>query len=174
MMNLIVQCMNSPNEGGVDNVGDDTGFLAGLISGIYPGTKWCGAGHRAKNYFDLGLEVELDKCCRAHDHCPIKVGPWALGFGGRNWAFYTISHCDCDTDFFNCLAEVDNQAADTIGVLYFNTMKVPCLRESPQVKLCPPATSSERCPTAHLQDMLVLNSFQPEYVFYEKNRTRPR
>lgn len=36
-MNLIVQCMNSPNEGGVDNVGDDTGFLAGLISGIYPG-----------------------------------------------------------------------------------------------------------------------------------------
>ncbi|OQR78348.1 hypothetical protein BIW11_06466 [Tropilaelaps mercedesae] len=176
MMNLIVECIGLQNEEEISdgrNVGDDTGFFSGLKNRIYPGTKWCGPGHIAKNYFDLGSSVKLDKCCRAHDYCPIKIKALSWGYGETNWSLYTKSHCDCDTDFFNCLVAADSQAADTVGSLYFNAMKVQCLREDPGVKICPqPKSSSDRCPSAYLQNDVQLRSFEPEYVFREKNRTR--
>ena len=37
------------------------------------GTFWCGKGNLARHYYDLGLNRELDKCCRKHDLCPVKV-----------------------------------------------------------------------------------------------------
>lgn len=67
-----------------------------------------------------------------------QLRPWASGYGDTNWFFYTKSHCDCDTDFFNCLVAADNEEADKVGNLYFNTMKVQCLRENPGLDLCPP------------------------------------
>ena len=35
----------------------------------------CGVNDVAKNYNDLGSGsyFEVDKCCRTHDHCPLKV-----------------------------------------------------------------------------------------------------
>ena len=35
----------------------------------------CGVNDVAKNYEDLGTGsyFEVDKCCRTHDHCPLKV-----------------------------------------------------------------------------------------------------
>ena len=35
----------------------------------------CGVNDVAKNYNDLGTGsyFEVDKCCRTHDHCPLKV-----------------------------------------------------------------------------------------------------
>ena len=27
----------------------------------------------AEDFFDLGARQRVDRCCRAHDHCPLKV-----------------------------------------------------------------------------------------------------
>ena len=53
------------------------------------GTKWCGPGDVAQSYDDLGALIEVDKCCRAHDHCPIKVKGFASAHGLMNLSFYT-------------------------------------------------------------------------------------
>ena len=34
-----------------------------------PGTRWCGAGTRAKTDSELGLFKGADMCCRDHDKC---------------------------------------------------------------------------------------------------------
>jgi len=39
----------------------------------YPGTKWCGPGHTAVSYNDLGRFHSTDACCREHDHCNTAV-----------------------------------------------------------------------------------------------------
>jgi hypothetical protein len=36
---------------------------------FFPGTKWCGYGNTATNYYHLGEFFNEDKCCRSHDHC---------------------------------------------------------------------------------------------------------
>ncbi|KAF9417967.1 hypothetical protein HW555_005112, partial [Spodoptera exigua] len=63
---------------------------------IVPGTKWCGAGHIAAKYGELGLDAKEDRCCRAHDHCRLNIGMFRRRFGYFNYRPYTISHCRCD------------------------------------------------------------------------------
>ncbi|XP_003741194.1 uncharacterized protein LOC100899916 [Galendromus occidentalis] len=176
MMALINECMELKNEESISeegNLGDDTGFFEGIWNAIYPGTKWCGAGHLARNYFDLGSEVLVDKCCRAHDHCPIKVRPWQFGYGERNYSPYTKSHCDCDIDFFKCLTAANSSTADTIGDLFFNAMRVSCLREKPGLNICPNAGSTEsKCHTASLIDKLELGSYAAEIKYLNRTCTR--
>lgn len=53
------------------------------------GTKWCGAGDLADTYFDLGEDSNLDKCCRTHDLCPIKVKAYASRYNLTNKSLYT-------------------------------------------------------------------------------------
>ena len=53
------------------------------------GTKWCGNSDIAKTYFDLGREKEVDKCCRAHDLCPVKVQSYQTRYNLTNEHFYT-------------------------------------------------------------------------------------
>ena len=53
------------------------------------GTKWCGINDIANDYFDLGKEFELDKCCRAHDHCPMKIKAFGSSYGVKNNHPYT-------------------------------------------------------------------------------------
>ncbi len=53
------------------------------------GTKWCGYDDIAAHYHDLGDSVALDKCCRAHDHCPVKIKAFATNYGARNSHPYT-------------------------------------------------------------------------------------
>jgi len=47
---------------------ENRGILSGnpfsLLSGVFPGTKWCGTGDIAKNFHDLGEEKDMDRCCR--------------------------------------------------------------------------------------------------------------
>lgn len=100
-----------------------------LWSGIIPGTKWCGLGDIASSYEDLGTHVAVDVCCRAHDHCPVKLKAFRTGYDLVNFSLYTKSHCDCDRDFYNCLRRAKSHIADTIGNVYFNVIKVPCIRK---------------------------------------------
>lgn len=53
------------------------------------GTKWCGTGDIAANYFDLGTEKEIDRCCRTHDLCPVKVRAFQSRYGLNNMSFYS-------------------------------------------------------------------------------------
>lgn len=53
------------------------------------GTKWCGLGDIAKNYFDIGRLWHVDVCCRAHDHCPYRMKALRYGYGLLNLSFYT-------------------------------------------------------------------------------------
>lgn len=100
-----------------------------IWSGIIPGTKWCGLGDIASSYEDLGSQVTVDVCCRAHDHCPVKLKAFRTGYDLVNFSLYTKSHCDCDRDFYNCLRRAKNHIADAIGNVYFNVIKVPCIRK---------------------------------------------
>lgn len=56
----------------------------------FTGTKWCGTGDIATNYYDLGSEVVVDKCCRAHDICPVKVLGYAKKYELYNDSFITM------------------------------------------------------------------------------------
>lgn len=66
----------------------DSWFLA-------PNSKWCGSGHSAKNYKELGSS-KSDGCCRRHDHCRMTIGGLQTKFGLFNAWPFTISHCKCD------------------------------------------------------------------------------
>lgn len=100
-----------------------------LWNGILPGTKWCGVGDIAGSFEELGTQMEVDACCRAHDHCPVKLKAFRTGYGIINLSLYTKSHCDCDKEFFSCLKASRNKVADVIGNFYFNIMKIQCIKE---------------------------------------------
>lgn len=114
---------------------DDLVSLFSIKRGLIPGTKWCGLGDQAHSYNDLGSKQRIDLCCRAHDHCPIRSKPFRNDYGVLNLALYTKSHCDCDADFYACLRDVRSRTADMLGNLYFNVMKLQCLREE-RMKIC--------------------------------------
>ncbi|CAG0894242.1 unnamed protein product [Cyprideis torosa] len=63
---------------------------------IMPGTLWCGAGNISPKFTDLGAYTGADLCCREHDHCPSKLGPFEKKFGLLNLRPHTILHCHCD------------------------------------------------------------------------------
>lgn len=127
---------------------EDLLSLFSVKRGLLPGTKWCGLGDQASSYNDLGSKHRIDICCRAHDHCPIRLKPFRNDYGVLNIALYTKSHCDCDADFYRCLREVHSRTADMLGNLYFNVMKLQCMREE-RMKVCremkPIALGFERC-----------------------------
>jgi len=108
------------------------GALKGLYQGvefIYPGTKWCGPGNIAKNYSDLGAYREEDICCREHDHCTRTIQTGQCFFNLCNTSPYTRSHCECDRKFQQCLNNVNTSTAHTLGVIFFNIVKVMCFKE---------------------------------------------
>lgn len=114
---------------------EDIFSILAIKRGLLPGTKWCGLGDRASGYNDLGSKQQIDICCRAHDHCPIRLKPFRGDYGIYNMAFYTKSHCDCDADFYKCLREVRSKSADVLGNLYFNVMRLQCIRPE-RSKIC--------------------------------------
>lgn len=101
-----------------------------LLSGIIPGTKWCGTGDIAKDYYDLGAEASVDSCCRAHDLCPVKVRAYQQRYNLTNQSLYTKSHCKCDDILFDCLKNHPSPTAQIMGNIYFNLVQVPCLEDT--------------------------------------------
>ncbi|XP_015523893.2 group 3 secretory phospholipase A2 [Neodiprion lecontei] len=102
-----------------------------LLFGILPGTKWCGTGDIADNYHDLGREAQIDRCCRSHDLCPVKVRAQKSRYNLTNNSIYTKSHCVCDEMLYRCLKKSYHPTADVMGRIYFNFLRVPCLEDVP-------------------------------------------
>ncbi|XP_011264998.1 uncharacterized protein LOC105256610 [Camponotus floridanus] len=100
-----------------------------LLSGILPGTKWCGTGDIAENYHDLGDLPHIDRCCRTHDLCPIKVRAQQTRYNLTNYSLYTKSHCTCDKALYQCLKAANHPTANLMGQIYFNIVKVPCIED---------------------------------------------
>ncbi|XP_050505753.1 uncharacterized protein LOC126884018 [Diabrotica virgifera virgifera] len=102
-----------------------------LLNGIVPGTKWCGTGDIAKNYFDLGVDSTVDSCCRTHDLCPVKIMANSKKYDLENNSFFTKSHCKCDDWLYQCLKKaLPSPSANLMGQIYFNIVQVPCLSDT--------------------------------------------
>ncbi|XP_042522125.1 group 3 secretory phospholipase A2 [Dipodomys spectabilis] len=91
-----------------------------------PGTLWCGVGDSATNTSELGIFRGPDFCCREHDRCPHTISPLQYNYGIRNFRFHTISHCDCDARFQQCLKNHSDSISDIMGVAFFNVLEIPC------------------------------------------------
>ncbi|XP_045390456.1 group 3 secretory phospholipase A2 [Lemur catta] len=91
-----------------------------------PGTLWCGVGNSAGNSSELGVFQGPDLCCREHDSCPQNISPLQYNYGIRNYRFHTISHCDCDTRFQQCLRNQRDSISDIVGMAFFNVLEIPC------------------------------------------------
>ncbi|XP_004592175.4 group 3 secretory phospholipase A2 [Ochotona princeps] len=91
-----------------------------------PGTLWCGVGDSAGNSSKLGIFQGPDLCCQEHDRCPLNITPLQYQYGIRNFRFHTISHCDCDTRFQQCLRNQGDSISDLVGVAFFNVLEIPC------------------------------------------------
>lgn len=118
---------------------NNRGLLAGnpfsLFSGVFPGTKWCGTGDIARNFHDLGTEKEMDRCCRDHDICPVKVRAYQSRYNLTNNSIYTKSHCVCDDLLFECLKKTNTSTSQLMGTIYFNLVQVPCIVEDQNGKM---------------------------------------
>lgn len=101
---------------------------------VYPGTKWCGPGDDAEDYADLGSLENTDKCCRAHDNCPVHILPFTTKYHYFNYRPWTITHCTCDENLFDCLKEVGREVpteardSDVVGDAFFREVNPPCFR----------------------------------------------
>lgn len=97
---------------------------------IVPGTLWCGSGNKAPSYGDLGVFSETDSCCREHDQCKHTILSFHSQFGVFNGNIFTMSHCDCDNRFHNCLKEANDSISDVVGYTFFNLLKMHCFQFS--------------------------------------------
>ncbi|XP_042661602.1 group 3 secretory phospholipase A2 [Tyto alba] len=91
-----------------------------------PGTLWCGAGDSAGDASELGLFRGPDRCCREHDRCWAQITALQFNYGIRNYRLHTVSHCDCDARFRQCLLALNDTISHIIGVTFFNLLEVPC------------------------------------------------
>ncbi|XP_075389522.1 group 3 secretory phospholipase A2 [Tenrec ecaudatus] len=91
-----------------------------------PGTLWCGIGNSANNSSELGLFHGPDLCCQEHDHCPQTIAPFQYAYGIRNYRFHTISHCNCDAKFRECLQNQHDSISYLVSVTFFNVLDIPC------------------------------------------------
>ena len=96
---------------------------------IAPFTKWCGKGDKADTYWDLDVEAEVDSCCREHDHCPIRLASGEQNYGHINLKSLTISLCECDRRFEECLQQSHSDYASKISWFYFRLFDPTCLEQ---------------------------------------------
>ncbi len=87
---------------------------------IVPGTKWCGKGDVAESYEDLGPSSETDKCCRAHDHCPLSIEAMRSNHKLFNFSLKTKLLCVCEEELRKCLARQNSTVSKYVAHLYFH------------------------------------------------------
>lgn len=101
---------------------------------IVPGTLWCGRGTAAQHFTELGVFDQADLCCREHDHCKETISVFKIKYGIFNHHLYTLSHCECDQRFRQCLIGVNDTVANLVGYGFFNVIKVSCFVFQPKVQ----------------------------------------
>ncbi|XP_076164275.1 uncharacterized protein LOC143145123 isoform X1 [Ptiloglossa arizonensis] len=103
---------------------------------MIPGTQWCGRGHRATKYTNLGGFGTADACCRRHDTaCPFFVPAFETRYGIFNWGISSMMHCACDERFRTCLKMAGTASANFIGKIFFDVLRTKCFVLKPQ-KVC--------------------------------------
>ncbi|XP_067114829.1 group 3 secretory phospholipase A2-like [Osmerus mordax] len=93
---------------------------------IVPGTLWCGAGNKALSYKDLGVFSDTDSCCREHDQCQDTILSFQYNYGVFNKNIFTMSHCNCDNKFRECLLAAQDRISNVVGYTFFNLLKMKC------------------------------------------------
>ncbi|KFV85167.1 Group 3 secretory phospholipase A2, partial [Struthio camelus australis] len=73
-----------------------------------------------------GLFRGPDRCCREHDQCEVQIAALEFNYGIRNYRLHTVSHCDCDARFRQCLLDLNDTISNIIGITFFNLLEVPC------------------------------------------------
>ncbi|KAK6626308.1 hypothetical protein RUM43_006619 [Polyplax serrata] len=134
MLDLMAQCHKLEPPSSTHHNGfvkEEIKEVTGILRGIFPGTKWCGAGDIAGSYHDLGPDTQLDKCCRSHDLCPVKVAGFRTQYNATNYSLYTKTHCDCDDIFYDCLKALHTTRANILGDIYFNVARFMCVEDIP-------------------------------------------
>ncbi|KAF6729335.1 Group 3 secretory phospholipase A2 [Oryzias melastigma] len=104
-------------------------------SWLFPGTLWCGTGSRAHGYHNLGMFERADVCCREHDHCQHSIPALTVSYGVFNHHLFSVSHCDCDHRFRQCLRRMNDSISRMVGYTFFNVLQIPCF-ELQHVKRC--------------------------------------
>ncbi|XP_055631770.1 uncharacterized protein LOC129771772 isoform X2 [Toxorhynchites rutilus septentrionalis] len=99
---------------------------------LSPNTKWCGKGHSAERYHQLGGASRADMCCRQHDYCKLNIPGMTTKWNLFNYRPYTISHCSCDQRFRTCLKMADSSDANMVGKLFFNIVQSKCFVLKPE------------------------------------------
>lgn len=131
MVHLIRRCQ----EVGQSSVtaGSPTKELSKIFTNlIVPGTKWCGKGDLAEFYDDLGSASGTDKCCRAHDHCPISIGPMRSNHNLFNFSLKPRLLCICEEELYKCLEWENSIASKYASKAYFNFFQSPeCIIQDP-------------------------------------------
>uniref|UniRef100_A0A3Q0SHU2 phospholipase A2 n=1 Tax=Amphilophus citrinellus TaxID=61819 RepID=A0A3Q0SHU2_AMPCI len=93
---------------------------------ILPGTLWCGSGSTAGGYEELGMFEGADRCCREHDHCLHIIPAFTVNYGVFNHNLFTVSHCECDQRFRQCLLGMNDSISNMVGYSFFNILRIPC------------------------------------------------
>ncbi|XP_058230537.1 uncharacterized protein LOC131343126 isoform X2 [Hemibagrus wyckioides] len=130
---------------------------------ILPGTLWCGHGSRAGDYEQLGMFEHVDRCCREHDHCDHIIRPFTVNFGVFNPTLFTISHCDCDHRFKQCLLNINDTVSNMVGYTFFNILKLHCFeliqkRRCTKINWIGMCTSDKVAPFAILKHPTLYNA----------------
>ncbi|KAB5528397.1 hypothetical protein PHYPO_G00139750 [Pangasianodon hypophthalmus] len=148
----------------------DTGYQVGSETRIrqkrawiLPGTLWCGRGSRAGDYEQLGMFERVDRCCREHDHCDSIIRPFTVNFGVFNPTLFTISHCDCDYRFKQCLLDINDTVSNMVGYTFFNILKLHCFeliqkRRCTKINWIGMCTSDKVAPYAILKHPTIYNA----------------
>ncbi|KAL8605077.1 hypothetical protein ACOMHN_018878 [Nucella lapillus] len=101
---------------------------AGSHKTVMTGTLWCGTGNNAETYDDLGKFRQTDMCCREHDRCPYFIPKLTRKYKTFNKNPWTISHCDCDQQLFQCLKDVKSTASSIVGNVFFRIFGYKCFK----------------------------------------------
>uniref|UniRef100_A0A8C5HXC3 phospholipase A2 n=2 Tax=Gouania willdenowi TaxID=441366 RepID=A0A8C5HXC3_GOUWI len=127
---------------------------------IFPGTLWCGSGSKAIGYEELGMFESADRCCREHDHCLHIIPAFTFNYGVFNSKFYTVSHCECDQRFRECLLSVNDSISSMVGYSFFNILQVPCFELKPR-KRCTVMYWWGMCKTAKVAPYAIFKDSLP-------------